>query len=194
MFKNLEGVVLISFGNIYVYFKKICSLSKKWFVFIKETFGRWCIKNTSYLLTQSIIICTCVLAVHNKNIYRDYDEKMKVSESVDYPWKWCCHMRVYCVILQNTKQASKQSTLYRFPFLEGVTFSHQDEESNVTCLRFVPAFHTTQEKGTTANYFKIYCFLILAAMTFSFSINRLMISSTERDHDDLAELAFLFWS
>lgn len=101
-------------------------------------------------------------------------------------------MCVYCVILQNTKQASKQSTLYRFPFLEGVTFSHQDEESNVTCLRFVPAFHTTKEKGTSANYLNIHCFLILAAVTFSFNINRLMISSTERDHDDLAELAFLF--
>jgi len=40
MFKNLEGVVLISSGNINVYFKKVCNLSKKWFVFIKETFGR----------------------------------------------------------------------------------------------------------------------------------------------------------
>lgn len=52
-----------------------------------------------------------------------------------------------------------------------MAFSHQEEESNVTCLRSVQAFHNSQEKGTMANYFKMYCLLILAPMTFSFKIH-----------------------
>lgn len=72
--------------------------------------------------------------------------------------------------------------------MDGICFSHQDEESNVTCLKSVQVFHNAQEKGTTANYFKINSISIFSAFSSGF---KLMINNTETDPGSRAYILLL---